>query len=79
MPPSGEGVNKAMLDALDLSICLTSGEYPDLRVAISVYEQQMLARATTLGAEALNGIQDFAAPTQESIQKLLKLLNQEYG
>ncbi|TDO20820.1 FAD-dependent oxidoreductase [Pedobacter duraquae] len=78
MPPSGEGVNTAMLDALDLSICLTNGEYADLPTAMSAFEQQMLARATTLGAEALDGIQDFAAPTQESIRKLLKLLSQDY-
>lgn len=70
MPPSGEGVNTAMLDALDLSECLTSGEYQDLQTAIAAYESQMLARAALLGQEAIEGIRDFAAPTDESVQQL---------
>ncbi|MBN9336645.1 MAG: FAD-dependent monooxygenase, partial [Chryseobacterium sp.] len=40
MPPfAGEGANMAMLDALDLSECLTSGMYNSLTEAISVYEK----------------------------------------
>lgn len=73
MPPSGEGVNTAMLDALDLSECLTGGEYTDVQKAISAYEQRMRARATVLGKEALDGIKDFSSPTEESIKKLLQL------
>jgi 2-polyprenyl-6-methoxyphenol hydroxylase-like FAD-dependent oxidoreductase len=46
MPPyAGEGVNMAMLDALELSECLTSDDYPDTRSAIAAYEQQMRIRA----------------------------------
>ena len=45
MPPSGEGVNLAMLDALELSECLTSESYDDLRSAIAAYEEPMRARA----------------------------------
>jgi 2-polyprenyl-6-methoxyphenol hydroxylase-like FAD-dependent oxidoreductase len=47
MPPyAGEGVNMAMLDALELAECLLSADYPDTRPAIAAYEQQMRARAS---------------------------------
>jgi 2-polyprenyl-6-methoxyphenol hydroxylase-like FAD-dependent oxidoreductase len=45
MPPSGEGVNTAMLDALDLS------EHLD----IAVYEKHMRERAAVLAEESLKG------------------------
>ncbi|MBO9728705.1 MAG: FAD-dependent monooxygenase [Chitinophaga sp.] len=46
MPPfAGEGVNMAMLDALELSQCLTQGNYQDVHSAIAAYEQQMRIRA----------------------------------
>ncbi|GAA4317718.1 NAD(P)/FAD-dependent oxidoreductase [Mucilaginibacter gynuensis] len=76
MPPSGEGVNTAMLDALDLSECLTNGEFESLQAAIAAYEKRMLAKAAILGQEAIEGIKDFASPTEESIRKLLVQLNQ---
>lgn len=45
MPPyAGEGVNMAMLDALELSRCLLSDNFPDTQSAIAAYEKQMLAR-----------------------------------
>lgn len=75
MPPSGEGVNTAMLDALDLCECLTSGEFQHTAAAIAAYEQQMRARATILGQEALDGIKDFASPSDESIKKLVQLFS----
>ncbi|OKS88367.1 FAD-dependent oxidoreductase [Mucilaginibacter polytrichastri] len=47
MPPyAGEGVNMAMLDALELSECLTSEDFPDTLAAITTYEKQMRARAS---------------------------------
>ena len=76
MPPSGEGVNTAMLDALDLTECLTGGELLHLQAAIEAYEKRMQARATILGQEALEGIKDFAAPSDESIRKLVRQLKQ---
>lgn len=76
MPPSGEGVNTAMLDALDLSECLTGGGFQNIHDAIAYYEKRMLARAALLGQEALEGIWDFAAPSDESVQKLIEQLNQ---
>ncbi len=47
MPPyAGEGVNMAMLDALELSNCLTNEDFPDLQSAIAAYEKQMRVRAS---------------------------------
>lgn len=74
MPPSGEGVNTAMLDAWDLCECLTDGKYTDIQAAIAAYEQQMRARAILLGKEALNSIKDFAAPSEESVQAMIQQL-----
>lgn len=76
MPPSGEGVNTAMLDALDLCECLTNGQSSNIRDAIAAYEQQMQARATLLAQEALDGIKDFSSPTEESVNKLIEMFNQ---
>lgn len=47
MPPyAGEGVNMAMLDALELAECLLSDDFSDARSAIATFEQQMRARAS---------------------------------
>lgn len=49
MPPyAGEGVNMAMLDALELSECLTNENFKDINLAIRQYEQQMRKRATEI-------------------------------
>jgi 2-polyprenyl-6-methoxyphenol hydroxylase-like FAD-dependent oxidoreductase len=46
MPPyAGEGVNMAMLDALELSKCLISKDFPDTQSAIALYEKEMRIRA----------------------------------
>jgi 2-polyprenyl-6-methoxyphenol hydroxylase-like FAD-dependent oxidoreductase len=59
MPPfAGEGVNMAMLDALELSECLTSGKYNTLKESISSYEINMRKRAAMAAQESLeNGEQ----------------------
>ncbi|PZF71047.1 FAD-dependent oxidoreductase [Taibaiella soli] len=45
MAPSGEGVNLAMLDALELCECLTNPKFEDLQTAIAAYETPMFQRA----------------------------------
>ena len=59
MPPfAGEGANMAMLDALELSECLTSDSYANLQEAIASYETAMQKRAAIAAQESLqNGEQ----------------------
>ena len=55
MPPyAGEGVNMAMLDALELSRCLTGGNFDDLQSAISSYETEMRKRGSEAAKESLD-------------------------
>lgn len=54
MPPfAGEGVNMAMLDALELSNCLTADKYLTVQEAISFYELRMRKRAAIVAQESL--------------------------
>lgn len=54
MPPfAGEGVNMAMLDALELSECLASDKHATLQEAISFYEINMRERASVMAQESL--------------------------
>ncbi|MES1217953.1 MAG: NAD(P)/FAD-dependent oxidoreductase, partial [Bacteroidota bacterium] len=54
MPPyAGEGVNMAMLDALELSECLTNENFPDVHSAIAAYEKQMRIRASASAKDTL--------------------------
>jgi len=54
MPPfAGEGVNMAMLDALELSQCLLSDEFADIQSAIAAYEKQMRKRASETAKDTL--------------------------
>jgi 2-polyprenyl-6-methoxyphenol hydroxylase-like FAD-dependent oxidoreductase len=54
MPPyAGEGVNMAMLDALELSNCFASSQFPSLQAAIAHYEQHMRQRAAAVAQETL--------------------------
>jgi 2-polyprenyl-6-methoxyphenol hydroxylase-like FAD-dependent oxidoreductase len=54
MPPfAGEGANTAMLDALELSECLTSASYNTLQEAISAYEINMRKRAAMAAQASL--------------------------
>lgn len=53
MPPfAGEGVNMAMLDALELSECLVSNQYKSLQEAIAAYEMKMRKRASAMAKES---------------------------
>lgn len=51
-PPSGDGVNQAMLDALELSKALI-GNFKNLQSAIAYYENEMLKRTAFATDEAL--------------------------
>lgn len=63
MPPyAGEGVNMAMLDALELSQCLISEEFTDLHQAISAYEKQMLARVSTIAKITMDSTDALHSP-----------------
>lgn len=54
MPPfAGEGANMAMLDALELSKCLTSDQFSSLEEAIASYEVRMRKRAAEATKESL--------------------------
>jgi len=54
MPPfAGEGVNMAMLDALQLSESLTEPSFSNIQAAIVHYEKQMLARFAKIGQDTL--------------------------
>ena len=75
MPPyAGEGVNMAMLDALQLSESLTSGKFNDLKSAIADYEKQMFARFAEIGKETLDNTEFMHSP--DGLKKLLEMFSQ---
>ena len=75
MPPyAGEGVNMAMLDALQLSESLTGGNFTDTRSAIAGYEQQMFIRFAEVGKDTLNNTELMHSPG--GLQKLLNMFNE---
>ena len=54
MPPfAGEGVNMAMLDALELSEALTDPKFAETRAAIGYYEKRMFKRFAKVGRGTL--------------------------
>jgi 2-polyprenyl-6-methoxyphenol hydroxylase-like FAD-dependent oxidoreductase len=70
MPPyAGEGVNMAMLDAVELSECLCSLDFPNLQAAIASYEKQMCQRAAEITSVSLQQMNDLHAP--DAIKNLL--------
>lgn len=74
MPPSGEGVNLAMLDALELSECLTNSNFKNLQSAIAAYEEQMRARGTEAAKDSLDMMDWMHA--EDAQDKMVRLLNQ---
>ena len=73
MPPSGEGVNLAMLDALELSECLTNNDFKDLQIAIAAYEKQMLPRAAKEAKDSLEMMEWMHG--EDAQEKMMQLLN----
>lgn len=71
MPPfAGEGVNMAMLDALELSECLCNENFSDMQTAIASYENQMRKRAAVAAQASLeNGDKMHST---DSLQKMLE-------
>jgi len=63
MPPyAGEGVNMAMLDALELSNALTDETYPDTLAAITAFEKQMLSRASEVADQSIQSLEILHSP-----------------
>ena len=76
MPPfAGEGANMAMLDALELSECLTSDQYKTLQEAIAAYEINMRKRASKAAQESLENGEKMHS--KDSLQMMLAFFNQE--
>jgi 2-polyprenyl-6-methoxyphenol hydroxylase-like FAD-dependent oxidoreductase len=70
MPPyAGEGVNMAMLDALELSECLCNGNFSDVHTAIVSYEQQMRKRAAAAAQESLENGEKMH--TRDALERML--------
>lgn len=75
MPPfAGEGANMAMLDALELSECLTSGEYDSLQKAIFGYEVNMRRRAAIAAEESLENGERMHS--KDALATMLKFFSQ---
>lgn len=75
MPPyAGEGVNMAMLDALELSNCLTGTDFLDIEEAIAHYEKQMRKRASEIAKMTLE--QTEALHSENAISHMLELFKE---
>lgn len=74
MPPfAGEGVNMAMLDALELSKCLTENTFTTVHEAISFYEINMRKRASEATQESL--INGEHMHSNDALNKMLNLFS----
>lgn len=63
MPPyTGEGVNMAMQDALELNRCLTADKLGGISAALAAYEAQMRPRATQAASESLQSTARMHSP-----------------
>ena len=72
MPPfAGEGANMAMLDALELSECLTSDKFNTLQKAISFYEVNMRKRAAMAAKQSLENGQRMHS--EGALEKMLTI------
>ena len=79
MPPfAGEGANMAMLDALELSECLTSTKYNTLQDAIAEYEIKMRNYASLAAKESLeNGERMHAEDSLSSMLSFFQFTKEE--
>lgn len=75
MPPfAGEGVNQAMLDALELYEALCLENFSTVQEAIASFEKKMCARASEVTEDTL--IQTEALHSENNLQHLLDMFNQ---
>lgn len=75
MPPyAGEGVNMAMLDALELSTCLVSDDFNNVHDAIAHYEKEMRARASAIAGMTMEQTASLHSP--DAIKNMLEMFNQ---
>ncbi len=74
MPPSGEGVNLAMLDALELSEKLTGNDFATLQTAIAAYEKSMQARGINEAQVSLEMAEWMHGKDAQA--KMVQMLNQ---
>ncbi|KMQ62972.1 2-polyprenyl-6-methoxyphenol hydroxylase [Chryseobacterium angstadtii] len=75
MPPfAGEGANMAMLDALELSKCLTSDQFLTLQEAIGYYETQMRRRAGEAIRESIENGEKMHSET--ALEDMLKFFTE---
>jgi 2-polyprenyl-6-methoxyphenol hydroxylase-like FAD-dependent oxidoreductase len=72
-PPSGDGVNQAMLDALELYEALFSEEFTTVHEALASFEEKMLARTSVATEEALVLVE--AMLSKNSLQFFLDFFN----
>lgn len=76
MPPfAGEGANMAMLDALELSECLTSDKYKTIQEAISGYEIIMRKRASEAAKESIENGEKMHS--KDALKKMLEFFSHE--
>lgn len=73
MPPSGEGVNLAMLDSLELSECLTNTKFKNIQTAMETYEKQMLTRASREAKASLEMTEWMHSPG--ATERLIRMLS----
>jgi len=76
MPPfAGEGANTSMFDALALSECLSSDQYPTLLEAIADYEDSMRHRAAKAAKQSLENGE--LMHSNDALNKMLTMFNRD--
>jgi len=72
-PPSGEGVNLAMLDALELYEALCIEDFSTVEEAIASFEKKMLARTSASTEDALE--MNEALHSENNLEYMINFFN----